>query len=89
MMQVTLEPLTESAMPKLFVEYLGMGDSDKPRDYPYSTTERTDLVEAIWRYLGVVSTTVYSALSRNDGRFFLLAQQRLGAKGLAIAHGVQ
>ena len=47
-----------STMPKLFVEYVGMGDSDKPRDYPYSTEERTDLVEAIWRHFGVSSTTV-------------------------------
>lgn len=45
-------------MPKLFVEYVGMGDSDKPRDYAYSTAERTDLVEAIWRDLGVRSTTL-------------------------------
>ena len=30
-------------MPKLFVEYVGMGDSDKPKDYAYSTAERTDL----------------------------------------------
>jgi pimeloyl-ACP methyl ester carboxylesterase len=43
-------------MPKLFVEYLGMGDSDKPRDYRYSTAERTDLLEAIWRYFEVAST---------------------------------
>jgi pimeloyl-ACP methyl ester carboxylesterase len=47
-----------SAMPKLFVEYVGMGDSDKPRDYAYSTAERTDLVEAIWDHFGVSSTTV-------------------------------
>jgi len=45
-------------MPKLFVEYVGMGDSDKPKNYEYSTTERTDLVEAIWRDLGVRSTTL-------------------------------
>lgn len=45
-------------MPKLFIEYVGMGDSDKPKDYPYSTAERTDLVEAVWRYLGVSSTMV-------------------------------
>jgi pimeloyl-ACP methyl ester carboxylesterase len=45
-------------MPKLFVEYVGMGDSDKPRDYAYSTAERTDLVEAIWRDLAVQSTTL-------------------------------
>jgi pimeloyl-ACP methyl ester carboxylesterase len=35
-----------------------MGDSDKPKDYVYSTTERTDLVEAIWRHFGVQSTTL-------------------------------
>src|SRR5262249_32805979 len=45
-------------MPKLFVEYVGMGDSDKPKDYAYSTAERTDLVEAIWRDLPVQSTTL-------------------------------
>src|SRR5258708_11918087 len=43
-------------MPKLFVEYVGMGDSDKPKTYAYSTAERTDLVEAIWRDLSVQST---------------------------------
>jgi pimeloyl-ACP methyl ester carboxylesterase len=47
-----------NTMPKLFVEYLGMGDSDKPRDYPYSTAERADLVEALWRHFDVSSTTV-------------------------------
>jgi pimeloyl-ACP methyl ester carboxylesterase len=45
-------------MPKLFVEYIGMGDSDKPKDYAYSTAERADLVEAIWRELAVRSTTL-------------------------------
>jgi pimeloyl-ACP methyl ester carboxylesterase len=45
-------------MPKLFVEYVGMGDSDKPKDYAYSTAERTDLVKAIWRDFGVQSTTL-------------------------------
>jgi pimeloyl-ACP methyl ester carboxylesterase len=45
-------------MAKLFVEYLGMGDSDKPKDHAYSTAERTDLVEAIWRDLSVQSTTL-------------------------------
>jgi pimeloyl-ACP methyl ester carboxylesterase len=45
-------------MSKLFLDYVGMGDSDKPQDYAYSTSERTDLVEAIWRELGVQSTTL-------------------------------
>jgi pimeloyl-ACP methyl ester carboxylesterase len=47
-----------AAMPKLFVEYAGMGDSDKPKDYAYSTAERTDLVEAMWRDLSVQSTAL-------------------------------
>src|SRR5262249_13424534 len=47
-----------AVMPKLFVEYAGMGDSDKPKDYAYSTAERADLVEAIWRDLSVRSTTL-------------------------------
>src|SRR5579862_584141 len=45
-------------MPKLFVDYVGMGDSDKPKDYAYSTAERADLIEAIWRDLAVQSTTL-------------------------------
>jgi pimeloyl-ACP methyl ester carboxylesterase len=34
-------------MPKLFFDYVGMGDSDKPKEYTYSTAERADLVESI------------------------------------------
>ncbi len=45
-------------MPKVFIEYVGMGDSDKPRAYRYSTGERTDLVEAVWRHFGVSSTVL-------------------------------
>lgn len=44
--------------PRLFVEYIGAGDSDKPSDYSYSTDERADLVEAHWKYHGVKSTFI-------------------------------
>ena len=44
--------------PRLYVEPVGQGDSDKPRDYRYSTVERADLVEALWRYHGVRRTVV-------------------------------
>jgi pimeloyl-ACP methyl ester carboxylesterase len=37
---------------------VGQGDSDKPRDYGYSTVERADLVEALWRHHGVRRTVV-------------------------------
>src|SRR5258707_11711867 len=47
-----------AAMSKLFNEYVGMGDIDKPKDYGYSPAERTDLVEAIWRSLSVQCTTL-------------------------------
>jgi pimeloyl-ACP methyl ester carboxylesterase len=44
--------------PRLYVEPVGQGDSDKPREYPYSTVERADLVEALWRHHGVRRTVV-------------------------------
>ena len=44
--------------PRLYVEPVGQGDSDKPRDYRYSTVERADLVEALWRHHGVRRSVV-------------------------------
>jgi pimeloyl-ACP methyl ester carboxylesterase len=44
--------------PRLYVEPVGQGDSDKPRDYAYSTVERADLVEALWRHHAVRRTVV-------------------------------
>ena len=44
--------------PKLFVEYVGHGESDKPADYPYGTMERADLVEALWAAEGIRSTFI-------------------------------
>jgi pimeloyl-ACP methyl ester carboxylesterase len=40
------------------VEPAGQGDSDKPRDYPYSTVERANLIEALWRHHRVRRTVV-------------------------------
>src|SRR4029453_18780336 len=50
--------LGDDVGPRLYVEPVGQGDSDKPRDYPYSTVERADLVEALWRHHGVRRTVV-------------------------------
>jgi pimeloyl-ACP methyl ester carboxylesterase len=44
--------------PRLYAEPVGQGDSDKPRDHPYSTVERANLVEALWRHHGVRRTVV-------------------------------
>ena len=54
-------------VPKLFPEFVGQGDSDKPAKYPYGTMERSDLVEALWQAEGIRSTFVvtfdYSSLA--------------------------
>ena len=50
--------LGEDLGPRLYVEPVGQGDSDKPRGYRYSTIERADLVEALWRHHGVRRTVV-------------------------------
>jgi len=46
--------------PRLYIEYVGQGDSDTPADYRYSSIERADLIEAQWRAHGVRHTTVVS-----------------------------
>jgi pimeloyl-ACP methyl ester carboxylesterase len=61
-----LEDAGDELAPRLYVEYVGQGNSDKPRDFPYSTIERADLVEAQWQAHGVrrafVATFDYSSL---------------------------
>jgi pimeloyl-ACP methyl ester carboxylesterase len=44
--------------PRLYVEPVGQGDSDKPRHYRYSSIERADLVETLWRHHDVRRTVV-------------------------------
>jgi len=53
-----IDKLIEEQNPinRIFIEYVGQGDSDKPKDYTYSTFERADLVEAIWKEYGIKST---------------------------------
>src|SRR5215471_557691 len=50
--------LGDGLRPRLYAEPVGQGDSDKPRGYPYSTVERADLVQALWRHHGVRRTVV-------------------------------
>ncbi len=52
------ELLSDMQSPRLFVEYLGQGDSDKPARYAYSVVERADLVEALWGAHRVKNTFV-------------------------------
>jgi pimeloyl-ACP methyl ester carboxylesterase len=74
--------------PRLYAEPIGQGDSDKPRDYPYSTVERADLVEALWRHHGVRRTVVvtfdYTSLALLE---LLRRQLERRAPDRATTHG--
>lgn len=82
---VKINKLIEAQKPlnRTFIEYVGQGDSDKPKTYNYSTFERADLVEAVWKAKGVKSTFVvtvdYSSLVLME---LLSRQQELIERGL-------
>ena len=76
--------------PRLFVEYVGHGDSDKPGDYPYGTMERADLVEALWQAEGVTLTFIvgfdYSSIVALE---LLSRQQDRRAKGAELTTRIE
>ena len=49
-------PALEGQHRCLCPDFLGFGDSDKPRGHRYSIVEQADLVEALWRHYGVQET---------------------------------
>jgi pimeloyl-ACP methyl ester carboxylesterase len=61
--------------PRLYVEYLGQGDSDKPKGYRYSSTERAELIQAQWRAHGVRRTMVVTFDYSSLALFELLRRQ--------------
>jgi pimeloyl-ACP methyl ester carboxylesterase len=80
--------LGDDLRPRLYVEPVGQGDSDKPRDYPYSTIERADLVQALWRHHGVRRTVVvtfdYTSLALLELLRRQLEQTGAGGAGATI-----
>jgi pimeloyl-ACP methyl ester carboxylesterase len=70
------------------VEPIGQGDSYKPADYPYSTLERADLVEALWRYHGVLRTVVvtFDSASHDTGNPRITAALTVNGGLFADAH---
>ncbi len=48
--------LKELKMPRMYLDYMGQGDSDKPEDYNYSTMQRASQVEAHWQAQQIEST---------------------------------
>jgi pimeloyl-ACP methyl ester carboxylesterase len=83
--------------PKLFLEYVGQGDSDKPAKYPYGSMERADMVEASWKAQGVRTTFIVTfdfsslvaleLLSRQQERLERGAQLETRIEGVLMANG--
>src|SRR6266508_4639392 len=51
-------PGLESRFRLLCFDFLGFGDSEKPRKHRYSILEQGDVTEAVWRHFGVEETGV-------------------------------
>lgn len=51
-------PGLESRFRLLCFDFLGFGDSEKPRKHRYSILEQGDVTEAVWRHFGVDETGV-------------------------------
>jgi pimeloyl-ACP methyl ester carboxylesterase len=75
---------------RLFLDYVGHGDSDKPLDHPYSTYERADLVEALWRTRSIEATAVvafdYSCIVSLELLARRIERQRAGADPGTVIH---
>ncbi|MEY9860078.1 pimeloyl-ACP methyl ester carboxylesterase [Catenulispora sp. GAS73] len=67
--------LSDDLSPRLYVEPVGQGDSDKPKGYKYSTLERADLIEALWKHHGVHRTAVVTFDYTSLGLLELLQRQ--------------
>ncbi|MFQ5865266.1 MAG: alpha/beta fold hydrolase [bacterium] len=62
----------------LMFDFLGFGDSDKPRDHQYSLFEQADFTEAIWRHLGVEKTGLVAHDYGDTVALELLCRQKEG-----------
>lgn len=80
--------LGAGADPRLYVEFLGHGDSDKPRRYAYSTAERADLVLAHWAAHDVDETFVVAFDYATLVVLELLARRQEGRAELPRITGV-
>ncbi len=80
--------LGRTSDPRLYVEFLGHGDSDKPRNYPYSTAERATLLAALWLAHEVSETYIVAFDYSTLVVFELLAQRLEGRAGLPRIRGV-
>lgn len=62
--------------PRLYVEYVGLGDSDKPSGYDHSITDQANLVEAHWRAQKIRRTVLICHSGSSMVMMELLQRQR-------------
>lgn len=54
----TEQYLSKDQAPRVYVDYIGMGDSDKPENYNYGVIERADMIEALWKHHNIKDTVL-------------------------------
>lgn len=69
----------------LLLDFLGYGDSDKPHGHDYSIFEQADIVQALWRHLGVAETGLVAHDYGDTVALELLARQAEGASEGGVA----
>jgi pimeloyl-ACP methyl ester carboxylesterase len=73
-------PALEQRFRLLCFDFLGLGDSDKPRRHRYSILEQADLTDALWRHYAIAETVLvghdYGATVAQE----LLARRRTEAR---------
>ena len=77
-------PALEQHFRLLCFDFLGFGDSDKPRRHDYSITEQADLTEALWRHFGIAETVLVGHDYGATVVQVLLARERTAARISAV-----
>jgi pimeloyl-ACP methyl ester carboxylesterase len=72
----------------LSLDFLGYGESDKPRPHRYSVLEQADLMEALWRHHGIATTHLVAHDFGDSVATELLARQLEGRLGATITQTV-
>jgi pimeloyl-ACP methyl ester carboxylesterase len=75
-----VSPALELRFRLLSFDFLGFGDSDKPRRHRYSIVEQADVAEALWRHFEIVETALVGHDYGSTVAQELLARERTAAR---------
>jgi pimeloyl-ACP methyl ester carboxylesterase len=83
-----IAPVLAARYRLLSLDFLGYGESDKPRPHRYSVFEQADLVEALWRHHGITTTQLVAHDFGDSVATELLARQAEGRLAATITQTV-